>query len=678
MTFRIGVDVGGTFTDFCVLDDLTGDLYTLKVLSTPDKPGSEITQGIGELEKRFGIQPQDVAYFTHGTTVGVNTVIQRKGTRLALFVTRGFEDVLELARLKTPDMYDLFSKRPRPLIPRDRVFQIDERILADGTADRALSIASLSSALAAACAEGVGGIVVAFINAYRNSAHETEAAAWLRSQRPELPVFCSSEVWPVIREYERTVTTVINGYVQPRVSHYLGSFDAALKGVGIAAEAFVTKSNGGVMTLERGKSDGIQMILSGTASGVMGAAYFARLCGINKCFSLDIGGTSADVAFIDHGEPQFGTGELIGDFPIYIPSVSVASIGAGGGSIAWVDPLGYLKVGPESAGSQPGPACYGRGGCRVTVTDAFAACGLLGQSRLGYSAVQIDVTKAETAIAPIAETLGMTLPQTGEAIIRVAISGMFVDMSRMISRLGVDPRSATLLAFGGAGPMMGAQLAAELGIARVVVPIVPGVLSAMGGLIADFKNDFIKTVYADLCDALTTSLGEDLAALRETAVRWLTEETRYRGEFNVRVSLDMRYKGQSFELEVPVLDSWITGRDASAIAEAFHREHERLYEHCDRTATLQVINLRLVITGDTPKPALRRIAPAKEGIRRRETCTAWIEGKAREIPLYHRRDLLAGHMFESPAIVSQDDSTTYVPPGFGATVDEYGNLILER
>ena len=350
-------------------------------------------EGIAALCDRYGVPPESINWFTHGTTVGVNTVIQRKGVRLCLFTTRNFVDVLEVARLKMPDPYDLHSRRPDPLVSRDHVMPVDERMCADGSVELAVDEASLECAVARARALGAEGIVVAFINAYRNPANEHAAKAMIGRLAPDLPVFCSSDVWSIIREYERTATAVIHGYVQPRVARYLDSLQHALAAAGVPAEPLVTKSNGGVMRAELGKSACVQMILSGTAAGVIGASFISRLSGFGDTMSLDVGGTSADVAFIRDGMPQYGVGELIGEFPVYIPTVAVTSIGAGGGSIAWVDDLGVLKVGPESAGSSPGPACYGRGGDRPTITDAFAVLGYIGQFEPDDSAIRIDPRK---------------------------------------------------------------------------------------------------------------------------------------------------------------------------------------------------------------------------------------------------------------------------------------------
>ncbi|MDB5378092.1 MAG: hydantoinase/oxoprolinase family protein, partial [Rubritepida sp.] len=349
MGHRVGVDIGGTFIDFCLWDEDAGELHSLKVLTTPDTPGAELLRGLDLLEERHGVAPADITSFVHGTTVGINTVIQRKGANLALITTERFEDVIELARLRMPEAYSLFSRRGAPLVSRDKIFGLKERVLADGTVEFALDEASVEAAVAKVLAKGVEGVIVSLLNAYRNPVHEEQVAAIIRRLAPDLFVFRSSEVWPVIREYERTTTALINGYVHPKISDYLDRLIGGLQSRGVTAQPLVTKSNGGIMSAELGKRSCVGMVLSGTASGVMGAAWTAREAGIPDVITLDIGGTSADVALIIDGQPQFGLGEKIGDLPLYIPSVSVSSIGDGGGSIAWVDGFGVLKVGPESA-----------------------------------------------------------------------------------------------------------------------------------------------------------------------------------------------------------------------------------------------------------------------------------------------------------------------------------------
>jgi N-methylhydantoinase A len=470
---------------------------------------------------------------------------------------------------------------------------------------------------------------------------------------------------------------VIGGYVQPKVSHYLSSLQRALRETGIGADMKVTKSNGGVMSAEAGKSNCVQMILSGTASGVIGAAYVAQLCGLRHCMSLDIGGTTADVALIVDGEPQYATGEYIGDFQIHIPSVSVSSIGDGGGSIAWVDEFGVLKVGPESAGSNPGPVCYGRGGTRATITDAFAVMGVIGNASLGYNAVKVDRDAACRAIEALAAKLGSDPYRTAEAIVEVAVSGMYAGVSRIVSRFGIDPRMFSLLPFGGAGPMLACHFARALGMEQVVVPTTPGVLSALGGLIADTKNDFVKTTYYDLDAASLRQLREDAASLSRAAHAWLAGQTQgHEGEARLAVSADMRYKGQSFEIDTPLELRWLEEENIAALSEAFHREHARLYGHSDPDARIQVVALRLVISSATPKPALRHIEVATSPAEPDSIVKVWMDGAWRDAALFQRAKLLAGHRIEGPAVIAQDDCTTCVLPGFSGDVDAYGNLIL--
>ena len=676
MAYRVGVDVGGTFTDFCAFDESTNELHTLKVLSTPEEPGAEVMEGIAALRTRYGVEPGTITYFTHGTTVGVNTVIQRKGVRLCLFTTRNFVDVLEVARLKMPDPYDLHSKRPDPLVSKDRVIPVDERMRADGTVDLPVDEASVEAAVSRARALGVEGIVLAFINAYRNPANEHAAQAMIGRMAPELPVFCSSDVWSIIREYERTTTAVIHGYVQPRVAHYLDSLQRALRGAGVPAEPLVTKSNGGVMSAELGKSACAQMILSGTAAGVIGASFVSKLSGFGNTMSLDIGGTSADIAFIRDGMPQYGVGEMIGEFPIYIPTVAVTSIGAGGGSIAWVDDLGVLKVGPESAGSSPGPACYGRGGERPTITDAFAVLGFIGQFELDDSAISIDPDQARAAVATVADRIGRTVEETAQAIVDIAVSGMYVEVSKLISRDGIDHREFAMQAFGGAGPMLACFLARELGMSHVVVPPTPGVLSALGGLIADVKNDFIATVFLDLEESATPVIRDTCRALESRAVRWLREEHGYRGEHRLVYSADMRYRGQSYEIETEIDPDDVAQGNLAGLAEAFHRRHEQVYEHADREAAVQVINLRMVIIGTSPKPEFpesRRVEAVPEPAGQ---LRVFMDGAPRRVPLYLRDDLVPGHRFSGPAVIAQSDCTTCVPGGLHGEVDGFGNLVL--
>lgn len=676
MGYRVGVDVGGSFTDFAILNEADNSVRALKVLSRPDKPGAEISTGIRHIEAHYDVDPRDISYFTHGTTVGINTVIQRSGIRLALFTTRNFEDVLELGRLKIPDVLSLSAKRPTPLISRDLVFPVTGRLDHAGAVLEPVNRESVLNSLARAKDGGCEGIVISLLHSYRNPSHENEVKAIIAEVDPAIPVFCSSEIWPIIREYERTMTAAISGYVQPKVEFYLEAFEKALEVLQVPSKPRITKSNGGVMDVNQAKSECVQMILSGTASGVIGASFIAASCNFPKVMSCDVGGTSADVAVIVDGEPQYATGELIGDFHIYIPSVSVSSVGQGGGSIAWVDSLGVLKVGPRSAGSNPGPACYGKGGEAPTLTDAFVSCGLVGHADLGYNAIDVDPKRADAAISTLATPLGLSVQETAEQVIKVAVSGMYTAVSGLVARFAIDPREFYFMAFGGAGPMISCFLARELNMKGVIVPPTPGVLSALGGLIADLKNDFIQTVYEDLAPGIEEVTRSSFAELVERARKWLRQDQAFDGDYTLSYSADMRYAGQSFEIETPIESDWVENGDIAAIADAFHRRHEELFDHANHHSPIQVISLRLVIAGATPKPNLPKQTAKSDTPAPEAEVQAYVDGKLTRVPLYHRSKLGFGATFRGPAIVGQDDCTTCIPEGFDTTVDEFGNLVI--
>lgn len=676
MSYSIGVDIGGTFADFCLFDEDTKELHTLKVLTSPDNPGEEIAGGINTLSKTYNISPTDVRKFIHGTTVGINTIIQRKGASLALITTAGFEDVIEIARLRAPDPYDLFSRKAEPLVPRDRVFGVTERVTSEGEVETPIDLESVEAAIAAAVKEGVGGIVVALLNSYRNDEHERAVCDLIEKHATGIFAFRSSEVWPVVREYERTTTTILNGYVHPIVKGYLGALQDTLKREAVSAEPMITKSNGGIMSCEAGKRNCVSMLLSGTASGVIGAAYVGNAAGEGNLLTLDIGGTSADVAVVLDGNPQFGMGEVIGEFPLYLPSVSVTSIGEGGGSIAHVDNFGVLKVGPESAGSTPGPACYGRGGKRPTITDAMLLCGFLGHQPLAYGALEMDQVKALSVMQPVAKALGWTIQETSETIIKVAVSGMYAEVNKLTARFGVDVRELTLMPFGGAGPMLGCFLARELGVHKVLIPRRPGTVSALGGLVADVKSDFVRTIFIDLAEESVSILKETLDSLSNQATNWLRQEQPDVGEPLLKVYADMVYKGQAFDIEVPLEVEWLKQGDIKRIAAAFHVQHEAIYAHADKEAPVRVVNIRVVALGVSSKPELPTFSDGEGKPEVFKQVDVFLDGGIQQIPVYRRNDLAPGHQFSTPSIIAQEDTTVCIPGGFNAVVDRHCNVIL--
>ncbi len=673
--WKIGVDIGGTFIDFCALETRSGRVASLKVLTTPEDPGAELMTGLTLLAEREGLAPETVTRFVHGTTVGINTIIQRKGATLALLTNAGFEDVIELARLRMPETYSLFCARPDQLIRRDMVFGIPARLRSDGTETVAPDMAAVATAVASAVAKGAVGIVVAFLHAWRDDAQEARVKAEIARLAPELFVFTSAEVWPVIREYERTTTTILNAYVHPRVSGYLTALEDRLAARGVPARAMLTKSNGGLMNAAEGKRSCVNMLLSGTASGVIGAAWLARQAGETRVLTLDIGGTSADFALIIDGDAQFGTGELIGEFPLYIPSVSVSSIGIGGGSIATVDDRGVLRVGPESAGSTPGPACYGRGGENATVTDAMVVCGWLGHSQMAYGQLKMETGLARAAVGRLAEKLGRSLEETAQAILDIAVSEMFVEVEKLASRAGVDLRDFTLMPFGGGGPMLGAFLARELGMARVMAPRRPGVVSALGGLVADLRGDFIRTLFADLTDDLAPTLRDAFAAMAAEGRNWLAAQG-HAGAADLEMSADMRYAGQSYEIEVGLDPKWVTTGDLAAVAAGFHETHQRLYDFYDPDGRIEIVNLRLSAIGAGPALAFPEAEEVEAPARAERRIPVYTGGAIETIGLYLRDALMPGGGFSGPAVVAQEDTTFAIPAGARAHVDRHLNLHL--
>ncbi|MBD3844410.1 hydantoinase/oxoprolinase family protein [Bosea sp. SSUT16] len=673
--WKIGVDIGGTFIDFCALEARSGRVASLKVLTTPDDPGAELMTGLTLLAEREGLDATAVTRFVHGTTVGVNTVIQRKGAPLALFTNAGFEDVIELARLRMPDVYSLFCSRPEQLITRDRVFGIPARMRSDGRETVKPDLAAVAAAVASAKARGAVGIVVAFLHAWRDGAQEEVVKAEIARLAPELFVFTSAEVWPVIREYERTTTAILNAYVHPRIAGYLSALEERLEGRGVPARCLLTKSNGGVMNAAEGKRACVSMLLSGTASGVIGAAWFARQAGEKRVLTLDIGGTSADFALIIDGEAQYGTGEMIGEFPLYIPSVSVSSIGIGGGSIASVDGQGVLRVGPESAGSTPGPACYGRGGHQATVTDAMVVCGWLGHSEMAYGQLSMDTGLARAAVGRLAEALGRSVEEAAQAILDIAVSEMFVEVEKLSSRAGVDLKDFTLMPFGGGGPMLGAFLARELGMTRLIAPRRPGVVSALGGLVADLRGDFVRTLFAELSPGVLPELHRAFAAMVQDGRAWLAAQG-HAGPADLRLSADMRYVGQSYEIEVPLQPAWLESGDAEAIAREFHLTHARIYDFDDAQGRVEIVNLRLSAIGAGPALTFPEWDEVDEQAEPEREIAVHTGGARRAVGLYRRAELKPGSRFTGPAVVAQEDTTVAIPLGARARIDRHLNLHL--
>ena len=675
--YRVGVDVGGTFTDLILMDEASGEFLAAKTPSRPSEPQRAIVAGLRELLDREGVAVGKVSSLINGTTIGLNTLIQRSGAPTGLLVTDGFRDVLELRRVRLPGAPSFYAERPRPLVPRRHVRGVRERILANGHVFRPLDPAEAVTAAGELRAAGVTSLAICFLHAYRNPLHERQAAAAIRDSFPDLYVCASSEVWPQQREYERALVATMNAFIGPRLRDYFSHLESELEGLGLGCPVLSTKSNGGLMAARQAAVTPVETLLSGPAAGVIAATHLGRLTGRRKVIAFDMGGTSADISIID-GDFSYSTDSQIGDFPLIVPAIDVTSIGAGGGSIASADETGVLKVGPQSAGAEPGPACYGRGGTQPTVTDAYVLSGLIAPDEFLGGQFRLSPELAERALAGLGARLGLDPQATAAGTLRVATANMYAQFLPLMAQHGVDHRQFALLAYGGAGPTHAFLLAREVGIRAVVVPPSPGTLCALGCLLADLRADYVRTVYADLSDGVVEALVDNLADLERQALAWLEEERVPPAERDLIRTADLRYKGQSFEVAVRLPRGGPEGlRELPAL---FHARHRAVYGFADESAPVELINLRVQAVGSVRKPD--RLAPrelggsqsARRSVSRR---TITLDGVSLEADVHRRDDLPVGAVVDGPAIVVQYDSTVVVPPDWRLMVDPSLSLIGE-
>ena len=680
-TYRLGIDIGGTFTDFSLLDETSGELHVLKTASVPRKPAAAVFDGIRRLTAQGTVRPADIAYFIHGTTLAVNTVIERTGARSALLLTEGFRDILGIGRHRIPDVFNFFTGLPVPLIPRARVVEIPERCLADGRVLQPVDEAAVRAAVTRLVREGVEAFAVCFLHAYKNPVHEHRARRLVEETAPGAYVSISSELWPQMREYERALVAVMNAYVGRKMAGYFADLEGGLRDLGLRAPVLTTKSNGGVMNAREAGERPVETLLSGPAAGVIGASFVARSAGFERVITLDMGGTSADVAIVD-GEPRSSTENHVGDFPVIMPAIDVTSIGAGGGSIAWTDSDGVLKVGPLSAGAHPGPACYGLGGTTPTVTDAYVCLGIIDPHRFLGGSIPLDPELARRAVGELGRTLGLDVRPAAEAILRVATSQMYATLVPLLARKGVNLDDFALLTFGGAGPTHGFLLAREVGVKRVIVPRHPGVLCATGSLVADVRRDFVRTIHGALVrgrvPGLLEAMRDGFRALTEAGRAWLAAQRLDFVSTAVVWTADVRYLGQSFELTVPLTGSDLADESGQGIRAQFQEHYRSVYGYTDEGADIEVLDIRTSAVGVTRKPPVAGagVSPGGGG-REPGHREVFCDGRAVEALVLDRGALAAGTGFDGPAVVEQYDSTTFVPPGFRVTVDPLGNLIGE-
>ena len=683
-TCYLGTDVGGTFTDLVFYTD-TGELHCFKVPSTPARPGASILEGIDEIRDALGLDAaawQRMAH-THSSTVATNALIERKGARIGLLVSSGFRDLFELQRLAIPHPMRFDSRRPQPLVPRALVREIRGRIAADGSEIDPLDEGDATAAAKDLVALGAEIAIVVLLHSYRNPAHERQVRAVIEREGTPLRLELSSEVWAQAREYERGVLTAINASIRPIVEGYVERLGQGLGERAIETPARVARSNGGAELAETMRRRPVVALLSGPAAGVAGAAAAAQDAGWEAAdlMTLDVGGTSADIGVIRGGRPVLSSEEHIADFPLLIPTIAVSSIGAGGGSILWLDPTGAMKVGPRSVGADPGPACYGVSGSRVpALTDAFLVAGLLAPGQRLGGKLPLQVAPARAALDTLAGPLEMSVEAVADGAIRVATALMAAEASNVLARRGVDAPRFRMVAFGGAGPLVAALLAEEIGIDSILIPPFPGALSALGAARADLEGDLVEPVYERLGALDGAGLARITVELQSRATEWIAEQTKALAVTGTRVELaaDMRYDGQGYDVTVPLNAEWLSGGDFDCIRAAFHAAHRATYGHANESAEIWLKELRAHITGATPKP---RIVPL-----RGETATAGAEatrvvrlfGREVSVNVHERVTLGVKQRIAGPAIVNQMDTTTWIPEGWRASVVPAGALVLER
>ena len=681
MAWRIGIDSGGTFTDVCLFDDATGMVAVWKVPSTPDDPSRAIARGTQEGVERVGASPAEIAYFGHGTTVGTNALIQHRGVRTGLITTEGFRDLIEIGRQKRPDLYDLQADKAPPLVTRDLRFGVAERVRHDGTVETPLDEGAVRQAARALKAEGVKAVAIGFLYGFVRPEHEEAAKRIVTEEFPEAFICASHEVAPEFREYERISTTVVNAYLGPVMQGYIRRLADRLKELGLKATPHLTQSNGGVIGFDMAARLPVRTVLSGPSTGVVAAQAIGAMIGIPSLITFDMGGTSSDVALLDDGEAKLASEANVHGYPIKAPMLDIHTVGAGGGSLAAIDSGGLLKVGPRSAGADPGPVCYGRGATEPAVTDANVVLQTLNPTHLLGGRMPIDQSLSKQAIGRLAEELGLDLMATAQGIISVVTANMAKAIRVISVQRGHDPRDYALVAFGGAGPLHAARLARELDMKRIVVPRNPGIGCALGLLLTDLRANFATTRLATLSDALVPDMAEIFVALQEQADHWFAEEGVASADRRLKRTADLRYHGQNYELAIDVPDGPVTPATITALAEGFAAAHKRLYGFVAEGEAVQLVTYRVEAVGLVPKAAFRPEPDAGPDashavIGSREV---WFPeaGGFVACPIYDRDKLRFGNRFAGPAIVEQMDSTTVLLPGMTATVEPYLNLILE-
>ncbi|HLI28271.1 MAG TPA: hydantoinase/oxoprolinase family protein [Chloroflexota bacterium] len=685
--YRLTVDTGGTFNDFVLFDEEAGTYRVLKVPSTPDDPSRAILLGIEQLAAQ-GVEPASIGFFSHGTTVATNTLLEERGARVGLAITAGFRGIyetMEQVRPYGPAIFDLGFEKPALLAPPERTAEIRERVGPRGEVREPLDEASIAEAIALFEAEQVEAVAICFLFSFMNPAHEERVRAALAAAHPEWWLSVSSALLPQIREYYRLSTTVVNAYVAPVLGRYLRQLEAALDRQGVApGRRFIMQSNGGsapfAATIERAAGT----ILSGPAGGVTAGVGLAAVAGITDIITFDMGGTSCDVALVQGGEPALTTRGKIAGRDVALPMLDINTVSAGGGTLAHVDAQGALHVGPRSAGAVPGPACYRRGGTRPTVTDANVVLGYLNPRALLGGALPIDAAAAARALREhVAEPLGLDLLRAAAGVVQVVNVKMAEAIKAISTQRGYDLREFTLIPFGGAGPVHACQIALDLGIPRVLVPPVPGVTSALGLLMSDVKHDYLRSRLALLSELTEETVNATFAELTERARAQLAAEGFAPEAMHLRYFLEMRYAGQGYETPVPLDRVPLAAGALSAARTRFDVLHRQRHGHAAPEQPVEVVSYRVEAIGRVPRVQVAPLPPADAPVEmarvgERPALFLTLAAEPRPVPVYARERLRPGHRFAGPAIVEQYDATTVVCPEQEVTVDDWGNLLITR
>lgn len=680
MSYRLGVDVGGTFTDLLLFDESSQAMALEKVLTTVPDQALGIADGVEKVTGAMDIKPSDIGFFLHGTTVATNAILEQKGVKTALVTTDGFRDVLHIMRQDRPKLYDFFARRPLPLVPRHLRFEVPERILHTGEVHRPLDQMALQPIIREIKRQEVKAVAVCLLHSFANPIHEQQIRDVLRRECPDVCVSISSEVLPEIREYDRTSTTVINAYVLPIVSKYLENLNLRLRAMGLKRPVHVMQSNGGIMPSSLAGLKSACTILSGPAAGVWGGVALARQAGLKNVITVDMGGTSFDICLTYQGKPKLTNQCQIGGHALKVPMLDIHAIGAGGGSIAWIDRGGILKVGPQSAGADPGPACYGQRGDQPTVTDANLLLRRLNPDFFLGGRMKIDVEAAGRAIEDkLAKPLGMNTLDVAEGVIRVVNASMVKGIRFVSVERGYDPRDFALVCFGGNGPLHAVELAEELSVPRVMIPFAPGVNCAYGLLVADFRYDYATTYLRRMSEVVPKQIRAIYAKLEKSAQEKMVGDGISKKDMLITRSVDLRYIGQGYELEVPLAPGSITRKSLAAAEDSFNRLHRKQYGFSAEDESTEIVNLRIACLGLVSKPELRKEPARRKSAERavKGKRKVFLRGRFRNTTIYDRELLGPGAVIAGPAIVEQKDSTTLLLPGNVGRVDGYRNIMID-